>query len=111
MWYLIVSFPDLCNLTYFSKIKSTDLTHRGSYMSAHVLLNLLMELGKRVTMRGLPKFNKFNNIRARMLVSFCHMKPMMSLKSHFCHKNIIILSLCTQRCYARYNVSRKSVNH
>ena len=27
--------------------------HRGSYMSAHVLLNLLNELGKRDKMRGL----------------------------------------------------------
>ena len=43
--------------------------HRGSYMSAHVLLNLLNELGKRDKMRGLPsilslfrnEFNKFNN--------------------------------------------------
>ena len=30
------------------------LIHRGSYMSAHVLLNLLYELGKRDKMRGLP---------------------------------------------------------
>ena len=43
--------------------------NRGSYMSAHVLLNLLNELGKRDKMRGLPsisylfrnEFNKFNN--------------------------------------------------
>ena len=28
--------------------------HRGSYMSAHVLLNLLNKLGKRDKMRGLP---------------------------------------------------------
>ena len=27
-----------------------------------------------------------------------------TLKSHFCHKNGIILSLCTQRCYERHNV-------
>ena len=41
--------------------------NRGSYMSAHVLLNLLNELGKRDKMRGLPsilslfrnEFNKF----------------------------------------------------
>ena len=40
-------------------------------MSAHVLLNLLNELGKRDKMRGLPsilslfrnEFNKFNNVR------------------------------------------------
>ena len=50
-------------------------------MSAHVLLNLLNELGKRDKMRGLPsilslfrnEFNKFNNIRARMLDSIYHM--------------------------------------
>ena len=28
--------------------------YRGSYMSAHVLLNLLNKLGKRDKMRGLP---------------------------------------------------------
>ena len=28
--------------------------NRGSYMSAHVLLNLLNKLGKRDKMRGLP---------------------------------------------------------
>ena len=41
-------------------------------MSAHVLLSLLNELGKRDTMRGLPSllslfhymFNKLNNTRA-----------------------------------------------
>ena len=50
-------------------------------MSAHVLLNLLNELGKRDKMRGLPsilslfrdEFNKFNNTRARMLDSIYHM--------------------------------------
>ena len=55
--------------------------HKGSYMSAHVLLNLLNELGKRDKMRGLPsilslfrnEFNKFNNTRARMLDSIYHM--------------------------------------
>ena len=55
--------------------------YRGSYMSVHVLLNLLNKLGKRDKMRGLPsilslfrnKFNKFNNTRARMLDSIYHM--------------------------------------
>ena len=83
-------------------------------MSAHVLLNLLNELGKRDKMRGLPsilslfrnEFNKFNNTRARMLDSIYHMTL-----SHFCRQNVIILSLCTQRCYGRHNVSRKSINH
>ena len=46
--------------------------NKDSYMSAHVLLNLLNELGKRDKMRGLPsilslfrnEFNKFTNTRA-----------------------------------------------
>ena len=55
--------------------------YRGSYMSAHVLLNLLNELEKRDKMRGLSsilslfrnEFNKFNNTGARMLDSIYHM--------------------------------------
>ena len=58
-------------------------------MSAHVLLNLLNELGKRDKMRGLPsilslfrnEFNKFNNTRARMLDSIYHMEN--TLQSDF----------------------------
>ena len=50
-------------------------------MSAHVLLNLLNELGKRDKMRGLPsslsffrnEFNKFNNTGARTFDSIYHM--------------------------------------
>ena len=104
--------------TFFTnKFERSIKIHRGSYMSAHVLLNLLNELGKRDKMRGLPsilslfrnEFNKFNNTRARMLDSIYHMTN--TLKSHFWRKNVIILSLCTQRCYGRHNVSRKSINH
>ena len=77
-------------------------------MSAHVLLNLLNELGKRDKMRGLPsilslfcnEFNKFINTRTRMLDSIYHMKN--TLKSDFWRKNVIILSLCMQRCYGRH---------
>ena len=87
-------------------------------MSAYVVLNLLNELGKRDKMRGLPsilsffrnEFNKFNNTRARMLDSIYHMTKN-TLKSHFWRKNVIFFSLCTQRCYGRHNVSRKSINH
>ena len=50
-------------------------------MSAHVLFNLVKELGKSDKMRGLPnilllfrnEFNKLNNTGARMLVSIYHM--------------------------------------
>ena len=69
-------------------------------MSAHVLLNLLTELGKRDKMRGLPsilslfrnEFNKFNNTRARMSDSIYHMTN--TLKSLFCRKkryNFVIM--------------------
>ena len=86
-------------------------------MSAHVLLNLLNELGKSDKMRGLPsilslfrnEFNKFNNTRGQMLDSIYHRTN--TLKSHFWRKYVIILPLCTQRCYGRPNVSRKSINH
>ena len=89
----------------------------GSYISTHVLLNLLNELGKRDKMRGLRstlslfrnEFDKFNNTRARMLDSIYHMTN--TLKPYFWRKNVIILSLCTQRCYGRHSVSRKSINH
>ena len=59
----------------FSKI------HRGSYMSAPVLLNLLKELKKRDKMHGLPsilslfrnEFKEFNNTGARILDSIDQM--------------------------------------
>ena len=86
-------------------------------MSPNALLNLLNELGKRDKMRGLPsilslfrnEFDKFKNTRARKLDSIYHITN--TLKSHFWRKNVIILSLCTQRCNGRHNVSRKSINH
>ena len=70
-------------------------------------------------MRGLPsilsffrnEFNKFNNTRARMLDFIFHMTLRLLRNLIFCGKNVIILSLCTQRCYGRHNVSRKSINH
>ena len=62
------------------------MLHRKSYMSVHVLSNLLNELRKRDKMRGMPNilslfrnlFNKFNNTGARMndkiLFITCHKK-------------------------------------
>ena len=51
-------------------------------MSAHVLLNLLNELGKELKCEALPsslniftEFNKFNNKGATMRDSFYHMTP------------------------------------
>ena len=83
-------------------------------MSAHVLLNLLNQLGKSDKMRGLltflllfcNKFNKFNNTGARMLDSIYHMT--LKLKITFFREN----SRSFMQCYnGRHNVSQKSVNH
>ena len=86
-------------------------------MSAHILLTLLIELMKRDQMRGLQsilfifcnEFNKFDNTRALMSDSIFHM--INCLESYFLCKKRYILSLCTQRCYGRHNVSLKSINH
>ena len=93
---------DIKEVTWKNIGKSVELSglrqiiHRGSYMSAYVLLNLLNEFGKRDKMRGLSsilslfcnEFNKFNITRARMLDSIYHMTN--TLKYHFWRKNVII---------------------
>ena len=79
----------------------------------HVLLNLLNGLRKRAKMQGLPsilsvfrsKFNKFNNSRARILDSIYHNDVKITLKSHFCRKNVII----TRNGPAQARVMMKSV--
>ena len=66
-------------------------------MSAHTLLNLLNELGKRDKMRGLSsilslfrnEFNKFNNTGAQLLDSIYHM-TLKHLKCHFWCENVKI---------------------
>ena len=68
-------------------------------MSAHILLNLLNELGKSDKMRGLPsnllifrnEFNKFNNTRARMLDYIYHMTFKLFLNP-FLAENVRILT-------------------
>ena len=32
-----------------------------------------------------------------------------TVKTHFCHKNVTFLSLCMQCCYGRRNISRKLI--
>ena len=76
-------------------------------MSAHVLLNLLNKLGKRDKMRGLPSI-LYKSTNVRFYLSY---GIKITLKSHFWRKNVINLLLCTQSCYGRHNVSRKSINH
>ena len=83
-------------------------------MSAHVLLNLLNEFGKKDQMGGLPSILSlffiqwYKSIDVRFYLSY---DIKITLKSHFWCKNVIILSLHTQHYYGRHNDSRKSVNH
>ena len=82
-------------------------------MSAHVLLNLLNELRKK--MRGLPsilslfrnEFNKFTNTGARMLDSTYHMTLKLLKNFTIGFENVKILPSLTQR----YNEVTKPVNH
>ena len=68
--------------------------NRGSKINAHVLLNLLNELGNRDKMRGLPsilslfrnEFNKFNNTRARMLASILREKSLAIIYNGVSHR-------------------------
>ena len=81
--YCVVSLK-----SYFSykNTNSNVKLNRGSYTSAHVLLNLLDELGLKIRCEALPsilsvfpnEFNKFNNTGARMQ----HSISRMTLKSH-----------------------------
>ena len=81
LFYTTLITVDLVHYEIFRAKVGKSGIYRGSYMSAHVLLNLLNELRKRDKMRGLPsilsffrnEFNKFNNTRARMLDSIYHM--------------------------------------
>ena len=60
-------------------------------MSAHVLLNLLNELGKKIKCEAMPsilsvfldEFNKFNNTGARMQDSIYHMTLKLPFISEF----------------------------
>ena len=53
-YYCIVQNKKGPNMDPHCFIYTMNQIHRGSYMSAQVLLNLLNELGKRYKMRGLP---------------------------------------------------------
>ena len=109
----------IVNVSLTDARKCSYQEHWGSYMSAHVLLNLLNELGKRDKMRGLPsiwslfrnEFNKFNNTRARILDFIYHMTLRLLWNIISGVKNVITASLCMQRCCGRNNVSSKSINH
>ena len=87
-------FPHCKNLEENLKHKHD----KGSNRSAHILLNLLNQLGKRHKMRGLSsslnlfrnEFNKFNNIKARVLDYIYHMTLRLLLNLDIWRKNVII---------------------
>ena len=82
-------------------------------MNAHVLLNILNELGEKNKMRdyaehliGFPNsFNKFNNTGARVQDSIYHM----TLKSHFirkfCMETLRFRQSKTRRFYGRQRIT------
>ena len=80
-------------------------------MGAHVLLNLLNELRKRDQFMACQAFILFfatsliQVYKSTNVSFFLSYDIKITLKSHICCKNVIILSLCTQRCYGRHNVS------
>ena len=83
----MMMFPGLrkelvCGIYYL-----LNALYRGSYVSAHVLLNLLNELGKRDKMRGFRAFYLFfatSLINSIIQEHEYHMTN--TLKSHFCIK-------------------------
>ena len=107
LYYINISEEDIQQYIKYSfgmrkHIITRGNTYRGSYISAHVLLNLLKELSEACRafyLFFLNEFNEFNNTGARMLDSFDHMK-LKILKncifgvklSIFCHllRNVIM---------------------
>ena len=80
MVQIVDSFSFVDRFKLGQPVRLTKRIHRGPYMSAHVLLNLLNELGKSDKMRGLPiilssrnEFDKVNDTGVRMLDSIYHM--------------------------------------
>ena len=68
---------NLWHISAKERIQNTNISYRGSYKSAHVLLNLLYELRKSLKLEAVlsmlllfcNKFNIINNTGAQMLKS------------------------------------------
>ena len=77
------------------------LIYRGSYISAHVFIEFIKQVGESVKMRDLQSilslfchlFNKFNNTRAGVLDSIYHMTLTLlsNLISAVKHYNFVIM--------------------
>ena len=76
-------------------------------MNAHVLVNLLNELGEKIRCEALPsilsvfpnEFNKFNNTGARMQDSIHHVTLKLHFISKFCIKTSRFRHYKTRRFY------------
>ena len=88
--------------------------NRGSYMSAHVLLNLLNELRKEIKCEAYQTFYLFfatSLINSIIQEHECYIlfiiNIKITLKSHFCHKNVIIffimyaMLLWMSKCFSK----------
>ena len=88
-------------------------------MSAHVLLNLLNELGKKIICEDLPsilsissnELNKFNKTRARMQDSIYHMTLKSHLMRNFRIKTSRFRHKKTRRFYGRQCITLPSNLH
>ena len=70
-------------------------------------MTIAVDLGRKAT-KQTNKQTKKKSANVRFYLSY-DIKN--TLKSHFWLKNVIMLSICTQHCYGRHYVSRKSINH
>ena len=59
----------------------------------------------------LSKFNKLKKNMSMNVTFYLSYGIKVTLKSHFCCKDVILLSSCTQHFDGRHNVSQKSINH
>ena len=80
-------------------------------------IEFITSWGKEIKCKACRAFYLFfatsliNSIKSMNVRFYLSYEIKITLKSQVCRKNILILSLCTQYCYGRHNVSRKSVNH
>ena len=88
-------------------------------MSVHVLLNLLNELGEKISCETLPsilsvfpnEFNKFNNTGARMQDSIYHVSLKSRFISKFCTKTSRFRHYKTRRFYGRQRITLRRNLH
>ena len=105
---LICPFKSMCDYKTEHRMFNAYYVNRGSYMSVHVLLT---SWGKEIKCEACRSFYIFfatrliNSIIQEQNFRFYFAYDIkITLKSHFCRNNVIILSLCTQLCYGHHNI-------